>query len=309
MGRTTKTICDAKRKYTWADGKELEIGGKTLIMGILNVTPDSFSDGGKWNSVDKAVQHMLEMVVNGADIIDIGAESSRPGFVTMSAREEIERLKPFLEAVVPACPVPVSIDTFKSETAAFAAEHGVHILNDIWGLQYEEEPGEMAQVAAKYDLPVVVMHNRNYKEYKGDIIDSMRAFFMKSIDIAEKAGVSYDKLILDPGIGFGKTVEGNLEVNESLLTGEADNLVKNNGDDLYSGSFVTAGEAYCQVTHVGADNYASRITSEAKEFKRHNSELRNSLNAILKIISIIIVPLGFLLFYKQFLYREMVFLE
>lgn len=216
MGKTTKTVCDAKRKYAWTDGKELEIGGKTLIMGILNVTPDSFSDGGKWNSVDKAVQHMLEMVVNGADTIDIGAESSRPGFVTMSAREEIERLKPFLEAVVPACPVPVSIDTFKAETAAFAAEHGVHILNDIWGLQYEEEPGEMAQVAAKYDLPVVVMHNRNSKEYKGDIIDSMRAFFMKSIDIAEKAGVSYDKLILDPGIGFGKTVEGNLEVMNRL---------------------------------------------------------------------------------------------
>ena len=123
----------------------------------------------------------------------------------------------------------------------------------------------------------------------------------------KKWRIATEKLVIDDII-FLKTgdqvpadaqvLEGNLEVNESLLTGEADNLVKNNGDDLYSGSFVTAGEAYCQVTHVGADNYASRITSEAKEFKRHNSELRNSLNAILKIISIIIVPLGFLLFYK-----------
>ena len=135
MGKMANVLREADRKYTWQDGKELEIGGRTLIMGILNVTPDSFSDGGKWNSVDKAVQHMLEMVVNGADIIDIGAESSRPGFVTMSAKEEIERLKPFLEAVVPACPVPVSIDTFKAETAAFAAEHGVHILNDICPIQ------------------------------------------------------------------------------------------------------------------------------------------------------------------------------
>ena len=216
MGKMANVLREADRKYTWQDGKELEIGGRTLIMGILNVTPDSFSDGGKWNSVDKAVQHMLVMVVNGADIIDIGAESSRPGFVTMSAKDEIERLKPFLEAVVPACPVPVSIDTFKAETAAFAAEHGVHILNDIWGLQYEEEPGEMAKVAARYDLPVVVMHNRNSKEYKGDIIDSMRSFFLKSIEIADKAGIDLDKLILDPGIGFGKTVEGNLEVMNRL---------------------------------------------------------------------------------------------
>ena len=124
MQKNQQVMYPEEREYSWQDGKTLTIGKKTLIMGILNVTPDSFSDGGKWNSVDRAVQHMLEMVVNGADIIDIGAESSRPGFVTMSAKEEIERLKPFLEAVLPACPVPVSIDTFKAETAAYAAEQG-----------------------------------------------------------------------------------------------------------------------------------------------------------------------------------------
>lgn len=216
MQKNQQVMYPEEREYSWQDGKTLTIGKKTLIMGILNVTPDSFSDGGKWNSVDRAVQHMLEMVVNGADIIDIGAESSRPGFVTMSAKEEIERLKPFLEAVLPSCPVPVSIDTFKAETAAYAAEQGVHMLNDIWGLQYAEEPGEMAKVAAEYDLPVVVMHNRDSKVYKGDIIDSMRVFFQRSIDIACEAGVKQENIILDPGIGFGKDVEGNLEVMNRL---------------------------------------------------------------------------------------------
>lgn len=198
--------------YNWNDGKSLTIGKKTLIMGILNVTPDSFSDGGKWNSIDKAVQHMKEMVASGADIIDIGAESSRPGFQVMSAEEEIARLKPFLEAVLPMCPVPVSIDTFKAETAEFAAKMGVHILNDIWGLQYDEEPNKMAQVAAKYDIPIVVMHNRNSKEYDCDIIDSMREFFRETIAIADRNGVKRENLILDPGICFGKTPEGNLVV-------------------------------------------------------------------------------------------------
>lgn len=212
MGNKSKFVLPENRQYVWQDGKKLEIGKKTLVMGILNVTPDSFSDGGRWNSVDNAVQHMLEMAVDGADIIDIGAESSRPGFVPMSAQEEIERLKPFLAAVLPACPVPVSVDTFKAETAAFAAEQGVHIINDIWGLQYENEPGEMADVAAQYNLPVVAMHNSNSSEYPGDIIDSMRAFFQRTIDIAAKAGLDGDKLILDPGIGFGKKAEKNLEV-------------------------------------------------------------------------------------------------
>lgn len=203
--------------YRWNDGKELTIsnpaaGGKTLIMGILNVTPDSFSDGGKWNSVDKAVLHMKQMVEAGADVIDIGAESSRPGFQTMSAEDEIKRLAPFLEAVIPECPVPVSIDTFKAKTADFAASKGVHILNDIWGLQYADEPDEMAKVAAKYDLPVVAMHNRDSKEYDCDIIDSMRGFFRRTIEIALRNGVRRENIILDPGIGFGKTPEGNLVV-------------------------------------------------------------------------------------------------
>ncbi|MBP8599241.1 MAG: dihydropteroate synthase [Selenomonas sp.] len=195
-------------------------------MGILNVTPDSFSDGGKWQGVDKALAHMEEMVRDGADIIDIGAESSRPGFKVMPADEEIERLMPYLEAVVRECPVPVSVDTFKAETASTAWQAGADILNDIWGLQYASEPGAMARVAAEAGCPVVVMHNRDSKTYTTDIIEEMQDFFRQSIAVAVAAGINQSQLILDPGIGFGKTVEGNLEVlrrQEELLTidGEA----------------------------------------------------------------------------------------
>lgn len=164
------------RTYTLKHGKQLVLGKRTLVMGILNVTPDSFSDGGRWNTVDRALKHMEEMVRDGADIIDIGAESSRPGFVTMPAAQEIDRLMPFLDALVRECPVPVSVDTFKAETAREAAAAGADMLNDIWGMQYAEEPGRMAEVAASSGLPIVVMHNQDGKEYPGDIIASMKDF-------------------------------------------------------------------------------------------------------------------------------------
>lgn len=202
----------AKRKYTFADGKTLTLGERTLIMGILNVTPDSFSDGGKWNTRDAMLRHMEEMVRDGADIIDLGAESSRPGFRPMPAEQEMERLLPFLDALAAECPVPISVDTFKAETARAAAAHGAHMLNDIWGMQYREEPGAMAAVAAECGLPIVVMHNQDGREYAGDIIEAMKDFFRVSIALADKAGVKRENIILDPGIGFGKTPEGNIEV-------------------------------------------------------------------------------------------------
>ncbi|MDD6134626.1 MAG: dihydropteroate synthase [Selenomonadaceae bacterium] len=211
----------ANRTYNFADGKSLTLGERTLVMGILNVTPDSFSDGGKWNTRDKMLYHMEQMVKDGADIIDIGAESSRPGFSVMPAEEEIERLLPFLDALIPECPVPVSVDTFKAETARVAAAHGVHMLNDIWGMQYAKEPGTMAAVAAECGLPIVVMHNQDSKEYTGDIIDSMKDFFRRSIALADAAGMKRENIILDPGIGFGKTPAGNVEVlrrQQELLT-------------------------------------------------------------------------------------------
>ena len=216
----------AKRIYRFRDGKSLTLGERTLVMGILNVTPDSFSDGGRWNTRERALRHMEEMVEGGADIIDVGAESSRPGFVPMGAAEEMERLMPLLEAVLRECPVPVSVDTFKAETARAALAAGAHILNDIWGLQYAEEPGEMARAAAEANAPVVVMHNQNGTAYDGDIIAAMRDFFLKSMELADAAGLSRDNIILDPGIGFGKTPAANMHVMRRM-----DELISYDGTD------------------------------------------------------------------------------
>ncbi|BFK73518.1 dihydropteroate synthase [Megasphaera elsdenii] len=205
------------RHYHWKDGKSLTIGERTLVMGVLNYTPDSFSDGGKWNNVDVALKHMEEMVADGADIIDIGAESSRPGFTPISAAEEIARLETILPRLVAACPVPISVDTYKAETAEYAMSTGAHIMNDIWGLQYAPEPGKMAAVAAKYGVPVVVMHNQEGTEYD-DIIEDMKRFFIRSAIIADQAGMSQDQIITDPGIGivFGKDFDQNVYVMKHL---------------------------------------------------------------------------------------------
>lgn len=203
------------RHYHWKDGKSLTVGERTLVMGVLNYTPDSFSDGGKWNNADVALKHMEEMVAEGADIIDIGAESSRPGFTPISAAEEISRLETILPRLVAACPVPISVDTYKAETAEYAMSTGAHIMNDIWGLQYAPEPGKMAAVAAKYGVPVVVMHNQEGTEYD-DIIEDMKRFFIRSAIIADQAGMSQDQIITDPGIGFGKDFDQNVYVMKHL---------------------------------------------------------------------------------------------
>lgn len=203
------------RTYHWKDGKSLTIGKKTLVMGVLNYTPDSFSDGGKWNDIDAALHHMEQMVADGADIIDIGAESSRPGFTPISVKEEIDRLEVILPKLVENCPVPISVDTYKAETADYAMQTGAHIMNDIWGLQYAPEPGKMAAVAAKYDVPVVVMHNQDGTAYT-NIIEDMKKFFITSAVIAAKAGMKQEQIITDPGIGFGKTWEQNLYVMKHL---------------------------------------------------------------------------------------------
>lgn len=203
------------RHYHWKDGKSLTVGERTLVMGVLNYTPDSFSDGGKWNNADVALKHMEEMVAEGADIIDIGAESSRPGFTPISAVEEIARLETILPRLVAACPVPISVDTYKAETAEYAMSTGAHIMNDIWGLQYAPEPGKMAAVAAKYGVPVVVMHNQEGTEYD-DIIEDMKRFFIRSAIIADQAGMSQDQIITDPGIGFGKDFDQNVYVMKHL---------------------------------------------------------------------------------------------
>ncbi len=205
----------ARRVYKLPRAGELVLGERTLVMGILNVTPDSFSDGGKWVELEEALAHARQMEAEGADIIDLGAESSRPGFVPMPAEEEIARLTPYLKALAAECRLPISVDTFKAETAQAALELGADILNDIWGLQYKEEPGAMARVAAKFQAPVIVMHNQegtDYSSYHGDVAAAERDFFRRTIGIAEEAGLPREMLILDPGVGFGKEVEHNLQI-------------------------------------------------------------------------------------------------
>lgn len=200
------------RKYNWQDGKQLELKDRTLIMGILNGTPDSFSDGGRYNTSDTAVAHAKQMIEHGADIIDVGVESTRPGHTQISVAEEIERMKDILLPVLDVCTIPVSVDTYRAETADFALSHGAHILNDIWGLKYDKD---MAAVAAKYDVPVIITHNQNTTDYD-DIIDDMKAFFFSSVDLALKEGVKPQNIWLDPGIGFGKDYAQNVEVIQRL---------------------------------------------------------------------------------------------
>lgn len=200
--------------YTWKDGKQLEVKSKTLIMGILNVTPDSFSDGGTWNTKENAVLHTKDMIADGADLIDVGAESTRPGCEMLTAEEEIDRLKIFLPSVLPVSTVPVSVDTYHWKTADYMLNAGAHIVNDVWGFQYDR--GEMAKVAASYDVPVILMHNQLTEEYSNDIIEDLKCFLQKSVNIALKAGVKEKNIILDPGIGFAKDVNQNLEILQRL---------------------------------------------------------------------------------------------
>ncbi|MGD0152926.1 MAG: dihydropteroate synthase [Thermacetogeniaceae bacterium] len=190
----------------------LTLGERTLIMGILNVTPDSFSDGGRFNSLEVAIAHAKEMVDEGADIIDIGGESTRPQTwdeKPLSAEEEIDRILPVLEKLLQEIDAPISIDTYKAETARAALQAGAHIINDIWG--FLREP-ELAKVSAGYDVPVILMHNQEGTEYKQSLIGGVIASLRQSVKIAEDAGVRPEQIIVDPGIGFGKTTQQNLEV-------------------------------------------------------------------------------------------------
>ncbi len=203
------------RSYHWKQHSLFITPKRTLVMGILNVTPDSFSDGGQYNTLDKALYHVEEMIQSGADIIDIGAESTRPyyGAVKISAQEEMERLCPLLEKVLSISTVPVSVDTYKSSVALESLKLGAHMINDIWGLQQNDT---MANVVAQYNVPIIIMHNQDTTHYQQDIMSEIYSFLRKSIAIGIQAGIDPDKIIIDPGIGFGKTPEQNLIVMSRL---------------------------------------------------------------------------------------------
>ena len=188
--------------------REFETKGHTYVMGILNITPDSFSDGGKWNNRDSALRHAEEMVAQGADIIDIGGESTRPGYTFVPEEEEIERVAPVIEAVKAAFGVPVSLDTYKSRVALAGISAGADLINERWGWEYDPK---LAEVIAQSGLPCCLMHNRDNTEYR-HLMTDVTSDLAQSLWQAREAGIGKEKIILDPGVGFGKTREQNLEV-------------------------------------------------------------------------------------------------
>ena len=190
--------------------KEIILGERTLVMGILNVTPDSFSDGGRYNNLDSAMKQAERLISEGADIIDVGGESTRPGHIQITSEEEISRVVPIIEKISKNLDTIISIDTYKYDVAKEAIKVGANIINDIWGLQYDN--GEMAELVKKSNLPLIAMHNQNDEVYNKDIMLVLREFFEKTFKIADKYGIDRDTIILDPGLGFGKNVEQNIEV-------------------------------------------------------------------------------------------------
>ena len=178
-----------------------------IIMGILNVTPDSFSDGGKWDNIDAALKHTEDMIRDGAKIIDVGGESTRPGYTLISDEEEISRVVPVIEKIKESFDVPISLDTYKTNVARAGAEAGADMINDVWGLKWKDR--DMADLVAKSKAAVCIMHNKDnisYSNYVEDVLAELK----ESIDIAHKAGVNDSQIVVDPGVGFGKDYEQNL---------------------------------------------------------------------------------------------------
>lgn len=181
---------------------------RTYIMGILNVTPDSFSDGGKFNQMDAALYHAEEMIRDGADIVDVGGESTRPGHTVISDDEEISRVVPVIEAIKSRFDIPVSIDTYKGKVTEAALKAGADLVNDIWGFKFDHK---VAELTAQYGAACCLMHNRSeptYQDYLNDVVADLK----ECVRIAKDVGISDDKIILDPGVGFGKTYQMNLEI-------------------------------------------------------------------------------------------------
>lgn len=190
----------------------LSLEKRTLVMGILNVTPDSFSDGGKYQRLDQALIHAEKLVNDGADILDIGGESTRPGHIPVSVDEELRRTIPVIEALVKRLDCPISIDTSKSEVAKAAVEAGASIINDIWGAKKDPQ---IAKVAAQYQLPIILMHNRTDTNYHS-LMEDIQEDLLASVQIAMRQGVKKEDIILDPGICFAKDLEQNLTVMRNL---------------------------------------------------------------------------------------------
>lgn len=194
------------------NNKEFNIGERTYIMGILNVTPDSFSDGGKFNSLDMAKEQVKKMIEDGVDIIDVGGESTRPNYTRISDEDEINRVVPIIKMIREQFDIPVSVDTYKSKVAEAAIKAGAGLINDVWGLKADKD---MASVVAKYNVACCLMHNRENTEYK-NLMEDVKNDIQESIELAKAAGIKDENIMIDPGIGFAKNVQQNLQVMNNL---------------------------------------------------------------------------------------------
>jgi dihydropteroate synthase len=197
------------KRWMLAHGRQLELGPRAIVMGVLNVTPDSFSDGGRFFSADAALTQARAMLAEGAAIVDVGGESTRPGAEPVSAAEEQARILPIIEALAADGAALISVDTYREETARLAVAAGAHIVNDVWGLQREQG---IARVAAETGAGLVIMHTGREREKLPDVIADQFAFLSKSLEIARHAGIADDSIVLDPGFGFAKDSEENLQV-------------------------------------------------------------------------------------------------
>lgn len=210
---------DKKEFFLSFRHRKYNLSERTHIMGVLNVTPDSFSDGGKFYSLEKAVSQALKMVEEGADIIDIGGESTRPGSQPVTLEEEIQRVIPVIETLAKKMQIPISVDTYKSQIVQKALEAGAEMINDISGLRFDSE---MAKLAAKYNVPVIVMHikgtpqNMQENPYYENVIKEIKDYFEERINFADSMEIKEENIILDPGIGFGKRFEDNLAILKNL---------------------------------------------------------------------------------------------
>ncbi|ANN59110.1 dihydropteroate synthase [Mesorhizobium sp. 2RAF45] len=198
------------RRWQLAHGRHLDLGGKAVVVGVLNVTPDSFSDGGLFDAPEAALAQARRMIGEGARIIDVGGESTRPGAAAISASEEQARILPVIEALARSGDVLISVDTYRAETARLAVAAGAHIVNDVWGLQREPD---IARVAAETGAGLIIMHTGRDREKLPDVIADQFAFLERSLEVARRNGIADDRIVLDPGFGFAKeTAQENLEL-------------------------------------------------------------------------------------------------
>ncbi|MBZ9774809.1 dihydropteroate synthase [Mesorhizobium sp. CO1-1-8] len=198
------------RRWQLAHGRHLDLGGKAVVVGILNVTPDSFSDGGQFDAPEKALAQARRMIGEGALVVDVGGESTRPGAASVSASQEQARILPVIEALAGVSEVLISVDTYRADTARLAVAAGAHIVNDVWGLQRETD---IARVAADTGAGLVIMHTGRDRQKLPDVIADQLTFLGRSLEIARQNGIAEDHIVLDPGFGFAKeTAEENLDL-------------------------------------------------------------------------------------------------